>query len=357
MSEVLFICRICQTFLLLNIPTIARVFHCKFCIIILPEQKSSMQPYLEHVTADTTTNMKDEQPLVTHSLRGTKMISMHDSATATVLHSFPKLSRRRSSSFCQLYYHKHLKPSTVERVFQYTAKHVTELLSCCDPNLLIKWCENLMASDTHRIELFTANFIDKIKELKASPAILKMIGHYWTWSNYSILKVLAQFSKLALDMLEEFGARLNTMLPVTEYPLGSLAVSMFSYDTSCYTVLTFECDHKLSHSLQLVYDMQSLITENCDITQHALLLLAVDSNPTRLDWMIPRSVVAIVNAKVMEYSQLLFSKGVMRIFIYPTTVHVLDSGKTVWPYMFLNESVSYSYVKLLKFMILKVSGD
>ena len=336
-SEVLFICRICQTFLLLNIPTIAGVFHCKFCIIILPEQKSLMQPYLEHVTADTTTNMKDEQPLVTHSLHNTKMISMDDSATATVLHSFP---RRRSSSFCQLYYHKHLKPSTVETVFQYAVRHVTELLSCCDPKLLIKWCENLMASDTHRIELFTANFIDKIKELKTSPAILKMISHYWTWSNYSILKVLTQFSKLALDMLEEFGTRLNTMIAITEYPIGSLAVSMFAYDASCYTMLTFECDHKLSH-LQLVYDMQSLITENCDITQHALLLLAVDSNPTRLHWMIPKSVVTIINTRVMEYSQLLFSKGVIKIFIYPTTVHVLDSGKTVWPYMFSNENVGY----------------
>ena len=316
------------------------MFHCN-CVVILLEQKSSMQSQLEHVTADTNTNMKDEQPLVTHSLYDTKMISMDDSAIATVLHSFPKHSQRKSSSFCQLRCHKHLKPSTVETVFQYTVRHITELLSCCDPNLLIKWYENLMASDTHQIKLFTANFMDKIKELKTSPAILKMISHYWTWSNYSILKVLAQFSKLALDMLEEFGARLNTMLPVIEYPIGSLAVSMFSYDASCYTVLTFECDYKLSHSLQLVYDMQSLITENCDITQHALLLLAVDSSPTRLHWMIPKSVVTIINTRVMEYSQLLFSKGVMRIFIYPTTVHVLDSGKTVWPYMFSNENVGY----------------
>ena len=316
------------------------MFHCN-CVVILLEQKSSMQSQLEHVTADTNTNMKDEQPLVTHSLRDTKMISVDDSAIATVLHSFPKLSRRRSSSFCQLRCHKHLKPSTVETVFQYAVRHVTELLSCCDPNLFIKWCENLMASDTHQIKLFTANFMDKIKELETLPAILKVISHYWTWSNYSILKVLAQFSKLALDMLEEFGTRLNTMLPVTEYPIGSLAVSMFPYDASCYTVLTFEYDHKLNVSLQLVYDVQSLITENCDITQHALLLLAVDSNPTRLHWMIPRSVVTIVNTKVMEYSQLLFSKRIMKIFIYPTTVHVLDSGKTVWPYMFSNENVGY----------------
>ena len=265
------------------------------------------------------------------------MISMDDSSTSTVLHSFPKLSQRRSSSFCQLHCLKHLKPSTVERVFQYTVRHVTELLSCCDPKLLIKWCENLMASDTHQIKLFTANFIDKIRQLKTSSAILKILSHFWTWSNYSILKVLAQLSRLALDLLEEFGTRLNTMLPITEYPIGSLAVSMFPYDSSSYTVLTLECDHKLNHSLQRVYDMQSLITENCDVTQHALLLLAVDQ--TRLHWMIPKSVVTIVNTRVMQCSQLLSSKEVVRIFIYPSTVHVFDTTKTVWPYMFLKENV------------------
>ena len=83
--------------------------------------------------------------------------------------------------------------------------------------------------------------------------------------------------------------------------------------------------------------MQSLVTENCDITQHALLLLAVDQ--TRLHWMIPKSVVTIVNTRVMQCSQLLSSKGVVKIFIYPSTVHVLDSAKIVWPYMFLNENV------------------
>ena len=298
-----------------------------------------MQPQLEHVPADTNTN--DEQPLVTHSLHGTKMISVDDSAAVTALYTFPKLSRRRLSSFCQLRCLKHLRPSTIERVFQYTVRHVIELLSCCDSKLLIKWCENLMASHTHQIKLFTVNCIDKIRQLKTSLAILRMLSHFWTWSNYSILKGLAQFSKLALDMLEEFSARINTILPITEYPISSLAVSMFPYDTSSYTVLIFECDQKLNHSLQLVFDMQSLITENCDITQHALLLLAVDSNPTRLHWMIPKSVVTIVNARVMECSQVLFSKGVMRIFIYPSIVFVIDTAKTVWPYMFLNENVGY----------------
>ena len=293
------------------------------------DHDSSISTQFEEIGTDTDPDRRDEQQqLFAEALHSTRAVPPHSSLS------------RRLSSFSQLNCLKHLKPSTIEQVFQYTVKHVIELLSCCDPKLLIKWCEQFMASDTHRIKLFTPSFMNDIKQLKSSATILKVLSHYWTWSNYSILSILAQFSKIALDMLEEFGRRLNAALPITEYPVASLAVSMFPYATSSYTVLVLECDHKLDHSLQLVYDMQSVITENCHITQHALLLLAVDSNPTRLYWMIPKSVVTIVNTRVMQCSQLLFSKGVLKIFVYPTTMHVLDTTKSVWPYMLLNTTVS-----------------
>ena len=310
------------------------------------DQNPSGSTQFEGIATDTDTNKEyDQQSLVTEALHGTgamRMAPLDDSVIATLPH--PPLPRR-SLSFSQLNCLKHLKPSTIEQVFQYTVKHVIELLSCCDPNLLIKWCENLMASDGHEIKLFTPRFMNNIRQLNSSVSVLKTLSYYWTWSNYSVLSILAQFSQLAVDMLEEFGRRLDTMLPITEYPVTSLAASMFPYATSSHTVLVLECDHKLGHSLQLVYDMQSVVTENCHITQHALLLLAVDSNPTRLYWMIPKSVVIIVNTRVMQCSQLLLSKGIMKIFIYPSTMHVLDIAKTVWSYMFINENVSMLNIK------------
>ena len=196
---------------------------------------------LDQNSSEITTDdwLKDEESLVIQGIydsETTKSLSVDDSMVID-LPCFP-IPLQRSFSFHQLHFFKHLRPSTVERVFQYTVRHVTELLGCCDPELLIKWCKNLMVSDTHQIKLFTADFIDKIRQLKSSPPILKMLSHYCTWSNYSIFKVLAQLSKLALDLLEEFGTRLNTMFPITEYPIRSLAVSMLPYDTSSYTVLT-----------------------------------------------------------------------------------------------------------------------
>ena len=56
--------------------------------------------------------------------------------------------------------------------------------------------------------------------------------------------------------------------------------------------------------------------------------------------MIPKSVVNIVNTRVIQCTNLLFSKGVMKIFIYPSKMHVLDAAKTVSPNMFLDENVS-----------------
>jgi len=138
-----------------------------------------MLPQLEHISVEPdSADIIDEQPLVTHCLVGRNRISMDDNATASVLHFSPKLSQRKSSSFCHLHCLKHIKPATVEMLFQYTMRHVTELLSYCDPNLLIKWCQNLMASNSHQIKLFTTNFTDKLKQLKTSPDILKLLSHY-----------------------------------------------------------------------------------------------------------------------------------------------------------------------------------
>ena len=72
----------------------------------------------------------------------------------------------------------HIKPSEVEKEFHYISGHVVELLSCCDPKLLIKWCENLMASEKHKVKLLPPYSLYELKKLKTSAAVLKLMG---TW--------------------------------------------------------------------------------------------------------------------------------------------------------------------------------
>ena len=233
---------------------------------------------------------------------------------------------------------KYIKPTTVETEFDYVANHVVELLSCCDPKLLMRWCESIMASEKIKTRLFSDDFIQVLKQLKSSAQNFKLLSVYWSWSNHSILLMLAQFSKLALDMLLEFNSRLNNHLPLSLYPISSFDPSMIPYDDSQHTILAIKCSKELQQSLQLVFDMESLLIEKFNITKHCFHLLAVQYKPTRLYWMIPKSIADIVD-KNLDYiqgsflsfdfgHQVPFEGNVVDLFIYPNTLYVFGMFHT-----------------------------
>ena len=222
-------------------------------------------------------------------------------------------------------YTKYIKPSEAEKEFQYISGHVVELLSCCDPKLLIKWCENLMASEIHKIKLLPPYSRYKLRKLNSSSSILKMMSILWTWNNHSILKLLAKFSEVALTLLEEYGSRLHLNFGFTNYPLLQPKPSMIPYNNSSYTMLTLKSDKKLSLSLQLVHEMQSVLIEKCEITEHALQLLAVQSSPLLLQWMISKYIVTIINVNVRQHCRYFATKGITEISIHPEIKHTIDS--------------------------------
>ena len=226
---------------------------------------------------------------------------------------------------CPFQHVKHIKPSEVEKEFHYISGHVVELLSCCDPKLLIKWCENLMASEIHKVKLLPPYSLYKLRRLKYSSPILKMLSVLWTWNNHSVLKVLARFSEIALTLLEEFDSRLHLNLAFSEYPLLQPKPSMVPYNNNSYTILTMKCDEKLNLSLQLVHEMQSVLIEKCKITEHALQLLAVQNSPLLLQWMISKYIVTIINLNVRQHCQYFATKGITEVLIHPNIKHNIDS--------------------------------
>ena len=223
-----------------------------------------------------------------------------------------------------LHHVKHIKPSEVEKEFNYLCGHALELLSCCDPKLLMKWCENLMASEKHKIKLLPPYSLYKLRKLKTSSAILKMMRVLWTWNNHSILTCLARFSEVALTLLEEFVSRLHLKFRITDYTLLPSTPSVIPYVNNSYTILALKCDKKLSLSLQLVHEMQSVLIEKCEITEHALQLLAVKSSPLLLQWMISKYIVTIINVSVRQHCQYFATKGIAEITIYPKIKHIID---------------------------------
>ena len=232
-----------------------------------------------------------------------------------------------------LHHVKHIKPSEIESEFHYMTKHVIELLSYCHPILLIERCRQLMASEIHKIKLFSIPYLNKLKSFKTSSAILTMLSKQWTWSNFSILRYLADFSRLSVTLLEEFNLRIVLSYPVVYYPFPSLAVS---FDDNDYTFLTFQCKDIIKESLHLVNDMQSMLTEKCEITQHALQLLGVQSDPIELKWRIPLNVVDLMNKKINQHIQCFASKRINAILIYPDTKFCIKYDVKVGPMIVLS---------------------
>ena len=290
------------------------------CFHISTELKSITDTQHEHVILPQHIHHGDEE-VTTRTLHDDNLNIVDDQAICTAPSSHVSKPRRWSLALPPSNSPKYVKPEKVETEFDYVVSHVIELLSCCDPKLLSKCCESIMASTRHDIKCFSANFMKILQQSRTSPACLRILSVYWSWSNHSILLTLAQFSKLALDMLLEFDGRLNHFLHLSHYPIPSFDPSMIPSDISQYTVLAVRCNDELHKSLQLVFDMESLLVETFGINKQCLHLLAVQFNPTRLYWMIPTNIAAIIDSNVQKQRTYLYERSVKDLFLYPNTLY------------------------------------
>ena len=103
---------------------------------------------------------------------------------------------------------------------------------------------------------------------------------------------------------------------------------MIPHNNNSFTVLTLKCNRKLPVTLQEVYDIQSMIIEKCEITEHALQLLAVQSSPLILQWMISKYIVNDINDNVRKHYKYFASKGISDIFIHPNMMHCTAKEKS-----------------------------
>ena len=173
-----------------------------------------------------------------------------------------------------------------------------------------------MASDQYNIKLFTS---DQMKLFSwYNNAILLRKLCLFAWGNYSILGTLVNYCSEAVKLIDNFESNLDPLKPVACYPIPCLSSDMIPSDTSTYTILAVRCKVELYEcSLQYIYDVQSVMIEKCDITQHCLQLLAVKRDPTILYWTIPKCVVDLINTNVLQYAEYLYTKGILEVLVYP----------------------------------------
>ena len=215
----------------------------------------------------------------------------------------------------------YIDPSSVLAVFFQVCDSVVELLASCHVEVLVDVCDNLMASDKHFVKYFSDKQMKRLKDCDCSLLLLQQLSLFFTWSSHSILRVLADQCNEAVDILDNFDCRVNSFEPIASYPIPCFSLDMIPVDISSHTILAIKCDQALYEcTLQYVYDMQSMMIENFDITQHCLQLLAVRSNPTIFYWTIPKCVVHLINRyfyTAVLYSEYLYSKGILELLVYP----------------------------------------
>ena len=302
--------------------------------------------YVEHQKQTLTSGVNSK---IVNTLHGTRTIKLGFVDDSTLFNKSQAHYPRKLSLFiCPFQHVKHIKPSEVEKEFQYVSGHILELLSHCHPKLLINWCENLLASEIHKtvlwfdysmaseeehgVKLLPSYTVYKLRKLRTSSSILKMMSMFWSWSNHSILTSLAKFSETAAALLEEFDSRLYLNSSITKYLISSsLAPAMIPHNNNSFTVLTLKCNRKLQVTLQLVYDIQSMMIEKCEITEHALQLLAVQSSPLVLQWMISKHIVTVINVNVRSHHEYFATKGITEISIHPNIKHCIDGKSKLLP--------------------------
>ena len=204
--------------------------------------------------------------------------------------------------------------SSVQLLFLYLIDQICELIQKHRLEL-IQQCKSLNASDTHKISLFSA---DQIIELSECNNLFVKLCPLFTWSNHSVLKALSNCSSDAIKLLDEFKCSLDPLQPITSYPIPHLSSNMIPTDISSYTILAVRCDKELYQcTLQYVYDVQSVMVEKCDITQHCLQLLAVKNDPAIFYWTVSKTVVDLISTNIPLHSEYLYSKGILEVLVYP----------------------------------------
>ena len=219
---------------------------------------------------------------------------------------------------------------------------------------LVQLCETLKASDVHDIDLFTPGQIKEFNECNNVVLLFVKLSPLITWSNHSILRVLTSCCCEAVTLLDEFECRLNPLQRLTSFPIPCLSSDMIPSDTSTYTILAVRCDKELYKcTIQYVNDVQSVMIEKCDITQHCLQLLAVRSDPTILYWTIPKCVVDLIDTNVPLHSECLYSRGILEVLVYPDLL--LTTGDDVCYGKLAFECVDTKRVRLYIPLFLKIA--
>lgn len=179
-------------------------------------------------------------------------------------------------------------------------KLVTQM-STADVIHLASKCCMLMASDIHKITLFTPNFVNNLINC-IHPFVFKIyLLPYMSWFDCSILKQLFIFSgnEEALNIVNHFINSLDYNKPITSYPIPEFSQLMVTLDKSHYTLVATK--HSKSIDTLILQDLLStkkLLMQRLELTEHAVHLAGVRTAVCCFYWLLPKQVQPLVESKM-----------------------------------------------------------
>ena len=218
-----------------------------------------------------------------------------------------------------------------------------KLLQSVEAKDIILVLTQLLATKSNKIQLFSQKELLECNKCDNVSEVLKRLRHCWTWYDHTLLKVLIEACHVpeAVKLLNNFQSSFDASQPLSAYPFADVSSSLAVYDHSAYTLLVTKHEEDFSTLLlQNVDNLKSMLTERFEVTEHCVRLVAVNSNPTVLFWMIPKCIVPTVSAKVQEHCSFLCAQNISEVAIYPNTIIVTDGSLRIGLLAYLSSKVT-----------------
>ena len=184
-------------------------------------------------------------------------------------------------------------------------------------------CGALMASDIHKIPLFTVDFLKKLVNC-IQPFLFEVyLIPYMSWFNCSILKQLIHLSNNceALKMVNNFINSLDYKKQITSYPIPKFSQLMIPLDDSQYTLLATKYISSINRLiLKDLKDIEKLLIKRLEITEYALHLVAIHFESYCFYWLIPNQIRPLIEHNLTKSQLELWDKGIVWTRILPVSI-------------------------------------
>ena len=223
-----------------------------------------------------------------------------------------------------------LAARSVHVKFLNTVVQVNNMLQECDHQVFLEACNKLCAyaSDSKVEPLLPSNYITKFD---TTEIILKRLSFLWSWRNCSVLTALLTACNChdGLTLLNDFEAQIDDNQPIELFPIPRLSSKMAPSSSSAYTILSVRSKHYQNQQVPLKHmrEVATILVEAFGISHYALQLLAVELSPVMSIWMVPKSVVSLINTKIHQYINALRESGFVEITAYPNITLLPDCSQ------------------------------